>query len=158
MELINSHYSIGNWCYNSQQIVPVTFSGIPPMKMVLQPRGFSRVVGSGALGLGGKRMQLLNVKVCFATWPKEEQIGVKSGSKHPGQSMVLWGILIRPAEKFCKHNQVINYVKCYSVPDKKSVFKYGKRYLHNNRFNWIDIHCHKLPSYKSFIKMFILIT
>jgi hypothetical protein len=38
-------------CY--VQFLPVVFSGSPPTKIVRQPGGRSRVVGGGAVGLGG---------------------------------------------------------------------------------------------------------
>jgi hypothetical protein len=48
------------WFYENQtksecnvQFLPVVFSGSPPTKIVRQPGGRSRVVGGGALGLGG---------------------------------------------------------------------------------------------------------
>ena len=39
--------------------LPVIFSASPPTKTVLQPRGRSLVVGSGACGFGGINVQVL---------------------------------------------------------------------------------------------------
>ena len=43
----------------------MTFSGRPPMKTVRQPRGFSRVVGAGAMRLGGARVTCLHLRGFF---------------------------------------------------------------------------------------------
>lgn len=69
----------------NNKYLPTAFSGRPPTKIVLHPGGRSLVVGGGAFGLGGKRVNVLKWII---------SLGIKEGS---GGRIVPSGPIIVPS-------------------------------------------------------------
>jgi hypothetical protein len=82
------------------QALPVVFSGSPPTKIVRQPGGLSRVVGGGALGLGGNSVHDLQWIISF-TIGVANMLGSDGITVPSGPTMLPSGI-IPPIIPYCK--------------------------------------------------------